>query len=363
MGAGKEKVMKRTDILPQHIPDGQQFDEESLKEVNEEIHKLAGKGFLSMFGSVAGCVALSIVSAKIIQGVVGYGLAAVIMIFMPAVMGLMMKISSKGYTDAAKRAGLSVRQLNEAIKNRNGNVAAWGELPADSAKLSPEEKKELKKIKRKKLLFVFGIVIAVIGVGLLGYDFYLTNTSNRSDYEITAVNGTVSEDDFKDIERILDDRFDVLKEKMKSDTKPPKYKLKDGSIICKNNSNILTEYNYQYFFVQGKISIVDDNGNELATDSDVEKAEYIDRKDGKAGTLALTFSEEAYEKIKAYDGVLRIKTGDKIFDKILLQNNNFASSWIIEHSVNSTCYFDEVAVGIYIAHEYPLPYEVDVSLQ
>ena len=209
---------------------------------------------------------------------------------------------------------------------------------------------------------VVSCLAALVVIGLLGYDYYLTTTSNRSEFELTVKEGGISKADSKQIITVLDKRFKRLKEIRHSKMKKPSYTLKNGKLICHNNSNILTDANCEYFFLQGDLSLIDSDGKRIATEADFEKVDYVEENQDQPGTLYVTLTEEAFETLKRSGSSVRIQTGEKILDKLSLKNSNYITAeWLAEHAEGTTCIFESVNAMVYIAYLEKLPVELEVK--
>lgn len=354
-------MKKGKKIVPQHIPNGQNYTEESLRELNSELSKFAYLALILYLGSEIGLFILSIIFVRVIGGVIGYVLALLMILAMPLCIVLVAKISQKGYMAAAERIGLTPELLKETLDNRNKSVAAWGVIPDET----PEQVIK-KPIDKKKVLKVVSIITAVIFsilIIFLVYDAYKTSISNRMIVEISAEEGEISESDYKDIISILEKRADLWNKNDDSGNIPIELKCEseNGKIKCTSNSNMLTEYNYDQFYTSGKISIIDEAGNIVITEDQILDFEFTKGSAPDDNKLKLTFSDEAFEKLRSTEGNVFINTE---FTDITARNVPYcnSASYLVENAEGTTCSFNGVPERMSYSLENKLPYRVNVDI-
>ncbi len=371
-------MKKNKNILPQHIPDGQSFNNESLQVLNKEVRKFGARGLLTIFGTFLVCIVLAIICGKFIGGVIGYCLAALIMIFSPAGIMLSTKRASRKYAALAEKFGLSPEQLNSAIQNRNKNIAAWGELPSetdDRAPQSPEEIKLKKRKKRRRTFLTIGIIAIAAVTGLVAYDFYLTAKSAVKDKIVLEIKNKktsdhISESDYEMITAIIDKRAELVREDCVGDHKvETRYKYKDGTITCTIiDPGWINDVNCEALFVRGDISIVNKDDQEmLIPESEIKKIEYVESSDIATGcTLAFNLKGNSFTKLRLpriY--AVSLKMGDTIPEYTDFRTstyNSISTDWLVEKADGNTCFFNNVNKCYYYAYLNQLPFELEVNV-
>ncbi|MBR6451588.1 MAG: hypothetical protein IKS87_02690 [Lachnospiraceae bacterium] len=351
--------MKKWRLLcPQHIPDGQQYTEEMLRELNSELKKFVPKALAAMIGSFVGCIALGALFTWGIGGLIGGLLGILMMIFMPISMALFSKLAQKGYINAAQRIGLSPEQLKEAIQNRNKDTS-----PNSSEKI--KVRKDKKKNVKRTLLIIGGVVLTGL-VALFIYDRYLSWNSNRLIVELSAKNGTISRSDYEEIVAVLNRRAERMN--ARGDGIPIKLKcaFKDGVITSESNSNLLNPGNCMDFYMSGVVRIIDTNGTVIVDTEDILKTECIQADTIWNDELALTLSESAFDKLKTCDLSLFLETDyNEINENTKGLSNleyNYTSSFLVNNADGTTVYFKGATRNMYDSIQDPLPMEMNIEI-
>ncbi|MBP5331730.1 MAG: hypothetical protein J6Y89_07760 [Lachnospiraceae bacterium] len=119
--------MAYQELLPEHIPNGQNIDKSKLGAVNSQISKLPKKAAAIYIGTLVVIAGLSAVFALAVGGALGYVLAALMWILYPALTAVMTRISYGGVKKSLREVGLSDDDLNAALRNRKEDKRAWGE--------------------------------------------------------------------------------------------------------------------------------------------------------------------------------------------------------------------------------------------
>lgn len=362
----------KKNILPQHIPDGQGYTEESLRELNSELRSFAPKGLFAMFGTFIGCLVLASIFKWCINGFIGNLLALITAISMPILVVLISKLSQRGYIKAAEKIGIDQNRLKEAIDNRNKWVAAWGMLPDINSiqslpQMSPEELKKSKKKRTKRILILIGGVVIVGLLALFAYDRYLAFMSNHVVVELSSRNGSISESEYEEIVDILNRRADKLNARKEDNIEVNlKCKFKDGKIECTTDSNMLNKNTYEDFYMSGAISIVDYDNNVIVASDEIESVDYVAGKSFKDNRLMLKLSQSAFDKLSSADTEVFLQTDyNNVNSKTTGLSNiqyNSSSSFLVNNADGTTVYFSSVYETMYDSIENPLPFEVDIDL-
>lgn len=345
-------------LLPQHIPDGQGYTEEMLRELNSELKKFVPKGLAAMIGSFVGCLALAAFFTWGIGGFIGSVLGVLMMIFMPISIILFSKLAQRGYVNAAKQIGLSPEQLKEAINNRNRDTS---QPPSEKIKVKID-----KKTIAKRILFIIGGIVLVGLVALFIYDRYLSWDSNRLIVELTSKNGTISQADYEEISTVLNRRAE--KKNTEGDGIPIKLKMtfKDGKIKCETNSNMLNPDNCMDFYMSGVIRIIDSYGNVVADTDDILKIECIQADSILDDQLALTLNESAFDRLKENDLILFLETDyNEINENTKQLSNmkyNYSSAFLVNNADVTTVYCTGATRNMYDSISDRLPVEMNIEI-
>ena len=349
-------------ILPQHIPGGEHFTPADLEEINREREKVPARLICYILLMVLVYVLLPKLLPAIIGGFVGNILMAVIFIFTPLLVALAMRSTSKKYRQAIEKAGLSAEQATDAVRNCAQGVAAWGTLPSSEQKKKKEltEEEILRRKKRRKTILIFvGAAAVLSAVGLVWFNTYHSYDHYRTTFEITREDGKNQKEDYGEIISVLNDRFNILRELADHTARSPKYSIKNGILVLKNRSFLLSNYNKSHFwlfFSRGEITITDyDTGELLFTDADYT----VDctREEGRMRQLILTLTDDAYDRLCAVETIRLLVDGERISNQI------FDVSSLIEESPDHSLIFPGDIPGdfIYIAHCYSLPVDIEVN--
>ena len=119
-------MKKNRDILPEHVPGGENLNSEVLEPANRKYRHLARNAFLWLLCGVLAETQLFFLF-RLIGGVIGSILSALLAIFTPVWLFLCISLPISDIKDEFRKIGFDGAVYSDVLRNRSNDQRAWGE--------------------------------------------------------------------------------------------------------------------------------------------------------------------------------------------------------------------------------------------